>query len=426
MLRSTQYPFDVGEAGDGLYYVNASYGSHYTFCSYYKLCTNDFSNEAYVKGRALRANAGLINKFTGIGVDRIAEARRGRRHATFNEVVHLRERYMNYALAGVSKNSSTSASQYYYTRLSPVAIVVGHTNSHEFSGLQFAQARAWGAMQPRFEGTVSLINFIAELGEALDPLKMGINAAKTLRRFFRSRKFRRDVRNYDPTKPLADSYLCYTFGVKPMIDDIWSLIGLVKDKVDQKLAEFQQNGVDMNTRHYSEMQWECVSDSYPTRTVTAGIFRSSKFTATLDYRYEYNLRSFYEAMLKYYGLELSAKALWEATPWSFVVDYFLKVGDAITYSDRDPHLVLDVARYGESLKTQYHSGHYAVLDRQTWGLNINGVLHTSGPVPITGYNSCLYSRYPATPYKGIVVPRVSAKLNTTQKLNLVALARGFF
>ena len=427
MLKSRTSPYDLGNVADGLYYKNVSTGPLSTYCTIYKLCTEEKALKADADGYAKRTNDSKLKYFVGSCLDTISTTR-GKRPAApcelrFNPCTHWQARYFNYPVSGVYK-SGTSGGECNYHRFTPVGIVPATVDSHNFDGLQNAQARAWAAMQPRFESGVMTLNYILELGDVLAPLELAVDGIKALRRIFGSRQWARSVSRLDPTKPLANVHLCYEFGVKPFIDDTWNLLTLLRERVQDKLKEFVDDGVDVQTRHYSERQ-VYLQEGLATSTVKSGRYRDTLFTATMDYTYSYELKSFMEAVTRYYGLQLSAAAIWEAIPFSFVADYFIKIGDAIAWSERDPNLAMNVWTYGESLKSRYISGYYADLSNQSWPLVINREVVSKGVAPITGYMAQLYTRYAARPNKGLVIPRLSSGLNKSQMVNLAALARGF-
>lgn len=405
--------------GAGFYCSAVSGGSYNTMCNTKKYCTAAWAREFN--------SYGLINAtssrgtISGFGSERIESSSRGG-YDKFKPCHHYREGIItNYPYSGALALSSTSV---YIHRFYRDALTVQSTpvlENHSFTDLSAAQSRAWHAMQPEFSGNISMINFLFELSEVKNLLRDSLLAIKHVRNLIRRLRSGRGPKNLDPTKPIAEAHLQYQFGIKPLVADLVEIVTQLYTQVLALQEQFALDGLRNNVRHYTEEQ--IASSTLPSTSGrgTASVTQSV-FTATMDYSYEYDLRSPTEALIKYWGLELSAEAIWNALPFSFLADYFYKIGKAIALMEHDPHVRLQLARYGESLKTSKSVGVHVQIIPQGGPMIINDKLVSSGIRLVSGRESILYTRYPSLPNKGIAVPMIGS-LNDKKKANMAALLR---
>ena len=289
-----------------------------------------------------------------------------------------------------------------------------------------AASRAWWTMQPRFEGQISMINFLYELkdvksllGHAYDLFRGLKNLRKIISKVSKNPK-------YDPSKPLASVYLEYEFGIKPLIRDLATIIGQLGETVQAAQEEFQALGRTEGglTSHYSEDLATYTNFREGTKNnyiYGYGTETRTRFVATLRYNYDYKLRSDFDAFMKYWGLTGSAEAVWEAIPFSFLVDYFIKIGKAIHAMEVDPNVKLFDIKYCESLKTTKTNGTHLRPDSRVIAYYIDGKKSSGGLV--AGYCGTTYYRYPTVPNKGLYVPKLSSSVTNKQATNLAAVLR---
>lgn len=314
-----------------------------------------------------------------------------------------------------------------------------------------AQRRAWWSMQPRFEGEFQALNFLYELKDFKDIAKgiMKINPKRVLdnvkslkRKLAYAQKqvaqgsLAKNVLTTASaaTKTMAEVHLTKQFAVDPTVRDLTTLHGQLVTLVNQVQQEFFDRGQDKQTSHYSETVEETSSlllgatNNYWKLT---GSRSSVVFTATMEYRYEYEMRSWFDALKRYYGLNVNALVVWNALPFSFVLDYFYKVGQAIDFMNVDPNVELRLMQYCESLLVKATAGtHYAddprasVLIDGGSGLKEGQVRPITGEL-IAGYEGTWYIRRVTTPNKGMATPRLSLP-SAKQMTNLVALVRALW
>lgn len=137
----------------------------------------------------------------------------------------------------------------------------------------------------------------------------------------------------------AGGYLSWQFGWKPLISDVKKLLdfnGLVDKKVSQ-LSQMYQKGGTKGSVKFGEMsdskQESFLSYSWQGKQGTHVMYTygSMKKWGTVRWRptslpptNPADIRK--QAIRIVYGLEFSASNIWEAIPWSWLVDWFSNVG----------------------------------------------------------------------------------------------------
>jgi len=206
------------------------------------------------------------------------------------------------------------------------AVDVRHTKSAEadaisptlpFDGVDSEfNARAFSALAPDLEQSVNLGQFLAELSD--------ITRFKGL--ITKWRGF---------TKKIAEGHLSWSFGVKPFYSDVKSLYDVLTNH--QKIIEdfFGRRGKTQK-RYYTEgAQYETGTTSEHTINAHTKVFCKYsdriQYFATMTYTYDCpdidSYWDFIKVMRQMLGLRLSQSLVWELIPFSFVLDWFFRVGD---------------------------------------------------------------------------------------------------
>lgn len=199
-------------------------------------------------------------------------------------------------------------------------------------------SRAFQAMKPSInlaiQAPLEIKELISGWKELLKPFKLGSSALSKA----------------------GSTNLWYSFGVAPTIGSIRDTIDALKT-FEQRLNTFLALQGKELTSHYNEIQ-EISGD-----TIQMGNALTSKYpwqvryrnddykitrTATMVYKYsipkaktlKYDTLKLL-AMADMFGVSAGVSMLWEATPFSFVVDWFLNVGDFLEQFDK-PFLDTDV------------------------------------------------------------------------------------
>lgn len=292
-------------------------------------------------------------------------------------------------------------------------------------------ARAWATLQPRFEGEISMLNFLYELKD-LKPLIKYVSRFNFSRLTRDMRKVLQSVRT-DPSKPIAEAHLANEFAIKPMLSDIGAIIAQIHAKVADAQNTFGEVGSTFQKRHYSENhvlqsdgEYNAGGyDSWSTHVWRVPRRRTLRYTATLRYKYKYTQRPAWEAFTRYWGLDLNAEALWNAIPFSFLIDYFIKIGDSLHAAARDPNVSLTEYEYSESSLIQSYSGILVRPAAKVPYIFVNNQRFDSGEVLLSGYTGEKFRRVVTEPNKGIALPRLANKLSVGQLQNMAALTRCF-
>jgi hypothetical protein len=345
------------------------------------------------------------------------------------------------------KNENYRTPEYWYTaRLYQFATFVGFSLADanpvppDWRGVDEVQRRAWWSMQPRFEGEFQALNFIYELKDFKDiarhMTKINIRdivsqlgrvkhivsrAKKILAREPKNLTAASTVSN--ASKVFAESTLAKNLMVEPTVRDLMNLHAQLATLIEQVQNEFFERGKDVQSSHYSEVLSQTMTGTVGLNNYywrTSGKVSQQRFTATMQYRYEYQMRTWFDALKRYYGLNFNASVAWNALPFTFVVDYFLKVGQAIEYMTLDPNVELRLAQYCESVLSTQSAGMHFNGDGRA-DLLINGVSAWNGQL-ISGFRGTWYQRRVTHPNKGLALPRIALP-SGKQAGNLAALFR---
>lgn len=375
------------------------------------------------------------------------------RKPLFNNCNHVIDRWSNYAYGGIwgsyyNQPNSTRGNYSDYYRLAPGTADLSPTTykpEQNFAEYDSASRRAWWEMRPRFEGEVSMLNFLFELKDFKDIAKYAVkfdwrkvaSQLSDFKRSMRTQPFGTVNRTFGQvaerlgnasyvSRKAAELHLVNEFAIKPLISDVGLILKQASQIVKDVQAEFQEKGLAPQVRHYSEQTVH--KDTRVAQTKGNYMFsyaaerHVSIFTATLEYTYDYKLRSDSDAFLKYWGLKLTPEALWQATPFSFLVDYVIKVGNAFHSMGLDPNVKVLKHQYCESILQKGLKG-CMYMGGPNRNFVINGKLASDGDL-FTGREYTSYCRRVTEPNKGLATPRFSLP-SGKQGINMAALARCF-
>jgi hypothetical protein len=185
---------------------------------------------------------------------------------------------------------------------------------------------AWSKTKPDLT-MVDMPNFLLELGQL-----------KSLSSWWRGKSIGKTIKSRDlkhTAKQLSGGVLQYSFGVVPNIGDISAIISAVKT-LKQRLADFRamagktqhrqvvvakESTSATGTFNYGgDSHSPCMWNASRSQRVTAHFVFTPKNMGFLDTSYEFLL-----GMLDTLGFELNPRIIWEAVPFSFVIDWFFNV-----------------------------------------------------------------------------------------------------
>lgn len=135
------------------------------------------------------------------------------------------------------------------------------------------------------------------------------------------------------TKNVSDEFLALQFGVKPLINEVYSAFqhlkkeSLLRDKLVIRSSTSQSDTSVFKTSASSNAGSIGGMTILPLEPALHTVKVTRKVTTS--YVLEYDVVNGASDLLQRFGLQNPAEILWEVMPWSFVVDWFLPVGDWI-------------------------------------------------------------------------------------------------
>jgi len=203
---------------------------------------------------------------------------------------------------------------------------------------------AWQSLLPKLNDGFSLANFLWELR---DLRTLGFSVSKLLKQM-------RLIKGSVPdrllsTRTLAELILTYSFAIAPLHADIQTMLGGLFN-TNKRVNEFIANGRRNLTYHYTNPLCGEVTGTRKTYWGEQVDTTQAVYHATLKCSYYYKKPSELEAFLRITGLRVTLENLWNAYPYSFVVDWVLKIADWLKQFDRDPFLTVYIKDYCDSIK----------------------------------------------------------------------------
>jgi hypothetical protein len=178
----------------------------------------------------------------------------------------------------------------------------------------------------------------------------------------------------------SDVYLQNKFNILPLLSDI-SVVANAMANVQNQLNKLIANAKKPLHAHWgTDLQnLQDIDTSYPIQSAFTppGLvtllghckYRTRRFQATLDYSYEVESYSPKEllgrGLADYLGLTLSPQVIWNAIPWSFVVDWVLGVGPWLSqFTQRQLGITTHIIQFGWSIKVERETSiHYQPYGR---------------------------------------------------------------
>jgi hypothetical protein len=216
-------------------------------------------------------------------------------------------------------------------------------------GAEDEKSKSLRTMTPNIRPELSLVNSIIELKDFIS-LKHTISNVKKLPKFrFRKGRKLQGVRHL--LRVASDVYLQYKFNIAPLISDIRGIYRAVAN-TEKRLRSLIARSGSVRKSHYKatlndgtptveETSSEHLVQSYHDGNVpwtsysTVTDYRivvtdASAFHAELEYNYIYSNYQLEHArvlaLLDSLGVNFNPQIVWNAIPWSFVVDWLVDVG----------------------------------------------------------------------------------------------------
>jgi hypothetical protein len=197
--------------------------------------------------------------------------------------------------------------------------------------------------------------------------------------------------------------LAWQFAVKPTLADAKSIATII-DSIKSTLSELIRKGDQLQRRHYKR---PCDIVDLPARAVLSTSQRNGNFWVRYARRFEWMQRPVYhasclfsydtkrlraslgmvDAMIHSFGVTRMASVIWEAIPYSFVVDWFVSVGDLIESledSILDP-LPIVIHDYNHSIKYEWKT----ILEAE---MSVNSLSSFYATIDFAQRQSSVYER----------------------------------
>jgi len=181
---------------------------------------------------------------------------------------------------------------------------------------------AWESMRPQIESATNLLTFLHEL--------------KDLKKLPDLWSQKRPL-----LKNAANLHLNYSFGWAPFLADVWNLYSTLKG-VNHALDVFLQAAGKPQKRHYKRVLKGSPLDTVILQRNIGAAVRSIRverqtsditFCATMSYQYSVGggpeLLKQVRGWLDAFGVNLNPQVIWDAIPFSFVVDWFFNIGQEL-------------------------------------------------------------------------------------------------
>lgn len=235
-------------------------------------------------------------------------------------------------------------------------------------------SRALAFMLPSMRPAVSLVNFLLELKD-FKYLFRGERGA----RLSRAKKFIARLRGKDGNKPfreLSQLVLFKEFALDPFIGDIISVYeGLTSIK--RRLRDLELRAHSLQSRKFKAPLSE-LSDIPDDESVNSGpiIWNSHENSVQFDTSYEWLISPVYNATCRYVyalddsqgwyvrqtdalldtlGLRSDVSIFWNATPFTFIVDWFVNVSRFLEqFSVNNIGMRIEVLDFCSSIKSSLH------------------------------------------------------------------------
>jgi hypothetical protein len=235
-------------------------------------------------------------------------------------------------------------------------------------------AECYNALIPQLESDVSLANFIVELkdfkglvkyfGRGVDTIMKVADdvrwraprvARPVKRRHESDADFQRRLvdwrrdRKFYMLDTASSLDLTYHYAVRPFVNDVAAMSTMWGGLI-VAIQKMNHQGSVRNVRHgFREVDpVHSVTGSTQSRLVTS---KRSVYRLTAEMTYRLKPMSQLDAFMGWSGLRVNPKKLWDMVPFSFVVDHFCTMGEALGSFDRS-EVDFDMTRLLESIKSE--------------------------------------------------------------------------
>lgn len=218
---------------------------------------------------------------------------------------------------------------------------------------------AFNAMRPAFKTGFSLLNFMLELGDLKSIVPSTLESLRAVENWYNQwMKFASGRGFVKPSlsrivNSVADHHLGYQFGVLPTIGDVQTVCDVL-ERIRTNVQRFKDGAKALgNVRHFKasfQPSPEYLESTRRTITMTIGQFRFDydcvldgfepvsngtpadhvSYNATMEFTYACktlgDMDPLVAALYTKLGIKPDASIIWNAIPFSFVIDWFVDIG----------------------------------------------------------------------------------------------------
>jgi hypothetical protein len=192
-------------------------------------------------------------------------------------------------------------------------------------------AQAMQALMPGIKPKLSLINSLIELKDLRTIGRTLLKGKQLLKAMLSSKK----SVSTSAVAASADVYLQQEFNAKPLVRDVFNIYKALRN-VREQLDELYRNELKYITAHWQIPLTEFVnvnesktlipSDYYGGHLLSRVVsIKEARFCVTVDYAYDLRgisrERALVDGLLDYLGVNINPAIIWNAIPWSFVIDW---------------------------------------------------------------------------------------------------------
>lgn len=269
---------------------------------------------------------------------------------------------------------------------------------------------------PSFRNQFNLLNFALEFDDVID---LSRNVMRYLRTPLKTVQGLRK-----PLNSTSDAWLQYQFGIAPLLADMRAVVDAYRN-FGEKLGKARAQ-LHLGTR-FGVQKKISVSEVVPLTRSLVGFSTSDfemvcYFNGTITHTTSGRVRgSIPESPLKeyldYIGLYPDLSTVWNAIPFSFLVDYFIPIGRAL---ERPSWISPKFSAYSCCVSIKFSGSFSVVLLRYKKSGQYN--LDLKFPCTVATGTFSFYDRYPTWPvFDGLDLPRGISYPNARQAANLAAL-----
>lgn len=252
--------------------------------------------------------------------------------------------------------------------------------------------------------------------EIFDSYQRGLKSVRRYLDWSKRPDVRREFFAWLTGKRIANAFLAKQFGVDPFLQDLKKLFGILK-RLDEHI-KFLKSKMNKRYRVGHREELSAPAGVFTPTSLGTTTLECEYYRATVNYSFEVShdipeldsIRSRIGVMMVALGLNNPATVIWEAIPYSFLIDWFVDVQGLLQNLGNIPFMTgkITVHKVSTSVTQRASVSHY---------INVYG----NSKVFLDRYNMRRYWRWPGLPTTSYV--SLKGVLTDNQLLLVAALLR---